>query len=228
MGICAAIAFAAAPMEKAVGEAGGVSVSIKMIGPATQATDLQIICILQHDPAGDTYIEAMHDLDQRLGGLLSDLRNRGDFVGAAGETLLLTPPAGAIAAKRLLLIGVGEEPKLTADKLRVTGRIAAREAGRLKVSHISWAPTLHDQGSTRIEVGEGDAAFATGFAEASAAEQYLAKRGLADPPSVADLTIEAGPKFFDSAATKVAAALKQWVDAADHPETQPSRTNDQK
>ena len=48
----------------------------KMIGPVTQATDLQVICILKHDPAGDKYIEAMQDLNGKLKGLLSSLRDR--------------------------------------------------------------------------------------------------------------------------------------------------------
>src|SRR5271169_4868059 len=105
----APLTFADAPAEKAVDAPHGQTISLKMIGPATQSTDLQIICILKHDPSGDKYIDAMKDLNDKLGSLLSRLRDRGDFVGEAGETLLFTPPPDSITPKRILLVGVGEE-----------------------------------------------------------------------------------------------------------------------
>src|SRR5258705_2886516 len=124
-----------APQEKRVSAPRDVTVMVKMIGPVTQTTDLQIICLLQHNPAGDHYIEAMQDFNDKLGGVLSSLRERGEFVGEPGETLLLTPPEGSIAPKKVLLIGVGEESALTLDRLRFAGMIAAREAVRLGMSH---------------------------------------------------------------------------------------------
>ena len=149
--------FGDAPIEKAVDAPDDLKVSVKMIGPVTQSTDLQIICVLKHDATGDKYIEAMKDLNDHLGGLLSSLRDRNQFVGDAGETLLFTPPANSITPARVLLIGVGAESELTLDRLSVAGRIAARESARLGAVHVSFAPTLRDQGSTRIDVGEGDA-----------------------------------------------------------------------
>src|SRR5439155_17801674 len=114
--------------EQSVSAARDVKVTVKMIGPVTQTTDLQIICLLQHNPAGDKYIEAMQDFNDKLGGVLSSLRERGEFVGEPGETLLLNPPAGSITPKQVLLIGVGEEAELTVDRLRLAGTIAARES----------------------------------------------------------------------------------------------------
>src|SRR5262249_58625749 len=81
----------AAP-EYSVSAARDVKVTVKMIGPVTQTTDLQIICLLKHNPAGDQYIEAMQDFNDKLGGVLSSLRERGEFVGEPGETLVLHPP----------------------------------------------------------------------------------------------------------------------------------------
>src|SRR5438445_6234686 len=116
----------AAP-EHSVSAPRDVTVTVKMIGPVTQTTDLQIICLLQHNPAGDTYIEALQDFNTKLGGVLSSLRERGEFLGAPGETLVLHPPVGSITPKHVLLIGVGEEAALTVDRLRFAGTIAARE-----------------------------------------------------------------------------------------------------
>jgi hypothetical protein len=208
--LLSASAFADPP-ERVVSAADGLAVSVKEIGPVTEVADLQIICVLKHDPAGDKYAEAMRDLNDKLGGLISALRDRGDFVGDAGETLLLTPPTGSIGAHRLLLIGVGTEADLSAERLATTGRIAAREANRLQATTVGFAPALRDQGSQRVDVADGDAAFAEQFLLALDTQTRLAAQKLSDPVKVKSLTIEAGPKFFDNAAEKVTSA----VDAAD-------------
>jgi hypothetical protein len=189
----------AEPSENSFDAPHNQVVAVKMIGPVTQTTDLQVICVLKHDPAGDKYIEALDDLNKKLGGLLSGLRGHGDFVGDTGETLLLTPPANSITPKHLLLIGVGLESSLTLDQLRLAGRIAVREAVRLKASHVSFAPTLRDQVSTRIEVGEGDAAFIDGWIAAYDTEKRLQQQGLSAASDVNTLVIEAGPRYFDRA-----------------------------
>src|SRR6266704_2815808 len=195
----------AAP-ETSVSAPWDVTVTVKMIGPVTQTTDLQIICLLQHKPAGDQYIEAMQDFNDKLGGVLSSLRERGEFVGEPGETLLLHPPAGSITPKQVLLIGVGEEASLTLSRLRLAGTIAARESVRLGVSHVSFAPTLRDQGSSRIDVGEGDAAVAESFLLAYDTEVRLQEQGLSSGAKIREFVIEAGPKYFEGTVEKVGAA----------------------
>src|SRR5260370_5409971 len=110
----------------------GIQLSIKMVGPYMEAADLQIICLFKHKNSGDTYQGAAKDTDAHLGGVLSSLRDRGEFVGELGETVLFTPPKGTIPAKRFMVVGLGEEKDLSLDKLRVVGRIAARAAVRLR------------------------------------------------------------------------------------------------
>src|SRR5262249_47928063 len=194
--------------EKSVSAPRDVTVTVKMIGPVTQTTDLQILCLLKHNPAGDHYIEAMQDFNDKLGGLLSSLRERGEFVGEPGETLVFTPPAGSITPKKVLLIGVGEEAALTVDRLRFAGTIAAREAVRLGMAHVSFAPTLRDQGSTRIDVGEGDAAVVDSFLLAYDTELRLQEQGLASAAKLREFVIEAGPQYFEGATEKVGAAVQ--------------------
>jgi len=125
----------------------GIQLSIKMIGPYSEEADLQIVCLFKHKPTGDTYQGAAKETDEKLGGILSALRNRGEFVGESGETFLFTPPKGSIPAKRFMVIGLGEEKDLSFDTLRVVGRIAAREAVRLKAKRVAWAPVIRDQGN---------------------------------------------------------------------------------
>ena len=181
----------------------GIKVSIKMIGPYTQPADLQFICLFKHKSSGDTYQGAAKETDAHLGGILSALRNRGEFVGDLGETFLFAPPSGTIPAKRFMVIGLGDEKDLSLNSLKVVGRIAAREAVRLKASHVAWAPVIRDEGNTTIDVGQGDRAFVGELLSAYDTEKRLQDQGLADKFSIKDVVIEAGPAFFDEAVKEV-------------------------
>jgi Cytosol aminopeptidase family, N-terminal domain len=181
----------------------GITLSIKMVGPYMEPADLQIICLFKHKSNGDIYQGAAKETDEKLGGILSTLRNRGEYVGETGETILFTPPKGSIPAKQFMVIGLGEEKDLSLDTLRLVGRIAAREAVRLKAKHVAWAPVIRDEGNTAIDVGEGDRAFAEQMLAAYDTEKRLQKQGLAPDFSIESLVIEAGPTFFDGAVKQV-------------------------
>src|SRR6266436_7357591 len=181
----------------------GIRLSIKMDGPYMEPADLQLICLFKHKASGDTYQGAAKDTDAHLHGLLSALRNRNEFVGELGETILFTPPRDSIPAKRFMVIGLGEEKDLSLDTLRIVGRIAAREAVRLKAKHVAWAPVIRDEGNTTIEVGEGDRAFTEQMLSAYDTEQRLQAQGLAPKFTIDSLVIEAGASFFDSAVKQV-------------------------
>ena len=196
------------PPEKGFETPGGLALSVKQVGPVTQVTDLQILCVLKHDPAGDKYIEAMQDFNDKQGGLLSSLRERGEFVGELGETLLYTPPAHSISPRKVLLIGIGEAQGLSLDRLRLVGRIALREAVRLGARNVSFAPTLRDQGSEVIDVGEGDAAVVEQVLLAYDTEKRLQQQGLSPRFSLASWVIEAGPKYYEGVTTHVAEAIQ--------------------
>jgi len=186
----------------------GIRVSIKMDGPYMEPADLQIICLFKHKASGDTYQGAAKETDGHLMGLLSALRNRGEFAGESGETVLFTPPKGSIPAKRFMVIGLGEEKDLSLDTLRTVGRIAAREAVRLKAKHVAWAPVIRDEGNTAVDVGEGDRAFAEQMLAAYDTEKRLQAQGLAQKFSIESIVIEAGPSFFDSAVKQVGEGIE--------------------
>ena len=205
---CSAAESGNAAPEKTFAAPHGLKVSIKMIGPYGEPADLQIICLFKHKASGDTYQGAAKDTDDHLHGILSALRNRGEFVGELGETFLFTPPSGSIPAKRFMVIGLGEEKDLSLDSLRLVGRIAAREAVRLNAKHVAWAPVIRDEGDTAIDVGEGDRAFVEQMLTAYDTEKRLQAQALAPDFSIEDLGIEAGPTFFDSAVKQVSEGIE--------------------
>jgi Cytosol aminopeptidase family, N-terminal domain len=196
-----------APAEKTFDAPHDLKVSVKMIGPYSEPADLQIICLFKHKPSGDTYQSAAKDTDEHLHGLLSALRNRDEFVGELGETILFTPAPGWIPAKRFMIIGLGEEKNLSLDSLRVVGRIAAREAVRLQAKHVAWAPVIRDEGNTAIDVGEGDRAFVEQMLAAYDTEKRLQAQQLAPSFNIESLVIEAGPTFFEGAAKQVSEGI---------------------
>src|ERR1700686_378017 len=201
-----------APAEKTFEAPHDLKVSIKMIGPYTEPADLQIITLFKHKASGDTYQGAAKDTDEHLHGILSALRNRGEFVGELGETFLFTPPSGSIPAKRFMVIGLGEEKDLSLDSLRVVGRIAAREAVRLNAKHVAWAPVIRDEGNTAIDVGEGDRVFVEQMLSAYNTEQRLQTQGLAPKFSIQSLVIEAGPTYFEDAVKQVSEGIESMAD----------------
>ena len=200
-----------APAEKTFEAPHGLKVSIKMVGPYTEPADLQIITLFKHKASGDTYQGAAKDTDEHLHGILSALRNRGEFVGELGETFLFTPPSGSIPAKRFMVIGLGEEKDLSLDSLRVVGRIAAREAVRLNARHVAWAPVIRDEGNTVLDVGEGGRAFIEQMLSAYDTEKRLQAEALAPAFSIEDLVIEAGPTYFDDAAKQVGEGIESMT-----------------
>ena len=203
----------------------GITLSIKMVGPYMEPADLQIICLFKHKQAGDTYQGAAKETDEKLGGILSSLRNRGEFAGETGETFLFTPLKGSIPAKRFLVIGLGEEKDLSLDTLRIVGRIAAREAVRLKAKHVAWAPVIRDEGSTTIDVGEGDRAFAEEMLAAYDTEKRLQAQGLAPKFSIESFVIEAGPSFFDGAVKQVGQGIDSVTAELQKRDTTPYASN---
>jgi leucyl aminopeptidase len=97
--------------------------------------------------------ESPQDLGEDAARVVSD----GDFSGKPGETALLYPK-GAIAAERLLLIGLGERDSFTREKLRRTAATVARKARSLKLDEAAFTlpvPEGSDVEEAAIAAAEG-------------------------------------------------------------------------
>jgi hypothetical protein len=190
------------PAEKTFDGPQGMKVSVKMVGPYSEPADLQIICLFKHKPSGDTYQGAAKDTDEHLHGILSALRNRGEFVGELGETILFHP------TQCFMVIGLGEEKDLSLDALHLVGRVAAREAVRLQAKHVAWAPVIRDEVNTTLDVGEGDRAFIEQMLSAYDTKKRLQAQKLAPSFSIENVVIEAGPAYFEDAAKQVSEGIE--------------------
>jgi leucyl aminopeptidase len=83
-------------------------------------------------------------VDRAVGGAVSAAVADGDFKGELGETLLLRPPSG-IAARRLLVLGLGKKEEIDGDRVRQAMLPAMRIAKKVKAATV--ASVLHGAGS---------------------------------------------------------------------------------
>jgi leucyl aminopeptidase len=121
------------------------------IGATTRATEgfaPQLLAVSLYEG------ESPQDLGEDAARVVSE----GDFSGKMGETALLYPK-GAIAAERLLLIGLGERDSFTREKLRRTAATVARKARSLKLDEAAFV--LTPEGSDVEEAASAAAEGAT-------------------------------------------------------------------
>lgn len=179
----------------------GLTLTVRLQGPYAAPEPLQVVCYFRK-AAGETLEGAPVELDKKLGGVIADLRGRGDFAGDFLETLLVETN-GKIPAARLLLIGLGDEKNLTLRRMRAVGRTSFREAAKLGIERAAFAPMVKDQGSTRLPAGDAAKAIVTGVLAAQATRERMRKAGLAKPFRLKEWVQEAGPKYYDQTVAQV-------------------------
>lgn len=196
------------------GTVDGVAIEGMVQGPSADSTPLQVACVFEYTE-GDIYtsppalpaaLNGMVHLDEGLNGIITDIRKSGKFSGHAFETILITPPPGMIAAKKLLLIGLGDKTKFTPDMMTEVAQIALREALRLGVTSYAFASDLKDGGidSPTALVAADEV---KGTIEAYRTEAYLKSKSMADYIPLTKITLLAGPAFFITAGQGIKDAI---------------------
>jgi len=88
------------------------------------------------------------DLDKAAGGAISGLIKLGDFGGKANETAVLYV-SGRVACRRIMLVGLGLEKKLSIGTLRQAAGAAVRLADKLGAGRLGLA--LHGLAEGKID-----------------------------------------------------------------------------
>ena len=195
--------------EKALDAPNKVTIKVRMEGPYTADVPLQIVCYFRYTPEGAKRMSgAPVELDKKLGGVIASLRERGEFIGDEGETLLIIPPKNSIKAKALLLVGLGAEDNLSLKVLESVGRVSLREAARLGVKRVAFAPLIRDQGNTKLSAGDVEIAVVKAMLLAYDTDKRMQKEGLARPFALDEWIVEAGPAYFDETVGAVQRAIQ--------------------
>ncbi len=198
-----AILFTGQTAEAHAQVASAFRVIVLAQSPADTRTYLQIFCLFRSSPE-NTLHGSLTEIDGKLHGLLGQIRAPGLFGGELGETLLLTPPAGTLAAKKVLIIGLGDSQTYTPDRMYLVGKIALREANRLGGAHPYFAPTILDGGVTKFPPNDAAAQIVRGFRDAVATESALHA-----PLAVVDFTFLAGAQYAKDVQATIDRALKR-------------------
>jgi hypothetical protein len=170
---------------------GPLPIRILVQSPADTVTDLQVICLFQSSPS-NTLHGSLAEINKKLNGLLDQVRKPALFRGESGETILITPSAGSLNARKLLVIGLGDSQTFTPQRMELVGSIVYREANRLGVSHPFFAPTLLDGGVTKFGTGQVSEQVVAGFLRAARTERTLSGAGASQGLVVRGLTFLAG------------------------------------
>jgi hypothetical protein len=161
--------------------------------PAETSTDLQIICLFRSS-AENTLHGSLTETNEKLHGLLDQIRKPSLFGGELGETILLTPAAGTASAAKILIIGLGDSAGFTPERMYLVGKIAFREANRLNITHPFFAPTVLDGGVSGFPTDQVAEQVVRGFRDALATELLLHTSQAAPAVAVRDFTFLAGIK----------------------------------
>ncbi|AMV31504.1 hypothetical protein VN12_05255 [Pirellula sp. SH-Sr6A] len=188
----------------------GLPIVVRMQGPYDADVPLQIVCYFMETPnAKSKLFGAPVELDTRLGGIITSLRQRVEFKGDALETMLLEPPVGSIKPKKLLLIGLGGEADLTLDRMEAVGRTALREAVRIGATQVAFAPLIKDAGNDSLPAGDVENAVIRGVLLAYDTQVRLHNQGFAPELKLNTWIVEAGPTYYEETIAGVKQALKE-------------------
>jgi hypothetical protein len=161
--------------------------------PAETTTDFQVICLFASSPV-NTLHGSLIETNEKLKGLLDQIRKPDLFRGELGETLLLAPPKGSFGAKRLLIIGLGDSQTFSPQRMQLVGEILYSEASRLGVAHPFFAPTILDGGVSTFTTGQVAEQVILGFLRAAATDKMLRDANVSAGHAIAMLTYLAGSK----------------------------------
>jgi hypothetical protein len=174
------------------GRSSSITTQVLLQSPAGTDTELQIICLFESTPE-NTLHGSLAEVNEKLQGVLDQIRNPALFRGELGETLLIAPSTGSLPAKNLLIVGLGDSQTFTPQRMELVGSIAYRQSSLLGVVHPYFAPTILEGGVARYTTGEISEKFMTGFLRAARTEKILQGVGASRGKLVQDLTYLAGP-----------------------------------
>jgi hypothetical protein len=174
--------------------------------PSETRTELQIICLFRSD-ASNSLHGSLVEMNEKLKGLLDQIRTSSLFRGDLGETLLIGPPAGSMAAKRVLIIGLGDSETFVPERMELVGAVAYREASRPGAGHPFFAPTVIDGGVRKFPPALVSEQVITGFLRAARTEKIVRDAGASHGPVIQDFTFLAGPQHAAEAQQGIEKAI---------------------
>jgi len=182
--------------EQTIGTWRGVTIETAVWDGAMAEVDLSFACMFTHElgpgPAG-----GLLDLDEAVDGLLTRLRRERAFRGDPLETLLIDEPPSAIAAKAVMVIGMGDPAVWTASVTAKAAAAAIRNAVQRRAVSAAFAPSLLDAGLSSNATECVAYEMMDAVMDAIDAQVQIASFGLAPAPLLRRWVFDAGEAHFD-------------------------------
>ena len=119
-----------------------MQVSVDSRSPVDASADVLSLPLAAVDPSKPKLPARVAAVDRALGGRISAILSSGDFRGKRGESVFVYPD-GEISARRVLLVGMGDEASLDAEALRCAAGTAVKQAAARRASSVALAaPTV--------------------------------------------------------------------------------------
>jgi leucyl aminopeptidase len=146
-----------------------VNVTVQPGGIQAIPADAVIVNLFQDvtEPSGATGV-----VNKAMGGAISDLIAGGDLRGKLGETVVLYP-RGAIPARRVIVVGLGQPDKFDLEAVREAAAAAIKQAQKVGAAHL--ASVVHGGGAGGLDLAEAAQAVVEG--SMLALYRYNAPRG---------------------------------------------------
>ncbi|WP_206240606.1 M17 family peptidase N-terminal domain-containing protein [Novosphingobium terrae] len=175
---------------------------------STAATvDLSCACMFTHEAHGATLGGGLAHLDQALGGTLTTMRKDGLFKAERGESLFLSNPPAGVAAKALLVFGLGAPEDWSPAVMEGAVRQAVGAAFFRPIRSIALAASMLDGGLTPAETAGASLAMLHGLTGALDAAAHLRAMNFVEPLTLTRWVFDVGAERFDAAAAQFRSEL---------------------
>jgi hypothetical protein len=191
--------------DRIVGTWRDVTLGVAAWDAVKAPVDVAFACMFTRELTKDGPSGGLLHLDQALSGALQTLREAGNFRAGPLETLVLNRLPAGIAAKTVVVIGLGDPTEWSPDCSTRAVAVAVRTAIQSGAQSAAFAPSILDAGI------KPTSDFITELLEAALdtidAQHAVASSGLTTPSTLRNWVFGAGPARVDSTADQFAAAL---------------------
>jgi hypothetical protein len=137
-------------------------IALQFSSPKVVEVEVLIAGFFRYEVNGPALEGGAKELDDALGGLISAYRRDGLFGGKLGKVVWFLTPEKTIAAKSIMLIGLGNRRSFSLAKAETVGCLALRNAVARSFQHIAFAPQVWEGGLSKFSVTELFQAFTRG------------------------------------------------------------------
>lgn len=133
-----------------------MTISVRKGNLIDEKADLLVLNRFSGDKTGGAYAA----VNERLGGLLDTIAKEEGFKAALGSTLLVRT-AGEIPARRVLVVGLGDQKKFSEETVRVAAAVSLNAAKAIGAKSV--ASVLHGAGGGALDARTCGKAMAEGI-----------------------------------------------------------------